>query len=115
MPYADREQQLEAQRRYYREHKELALQQQRDRRQLTRKYVMEVKTKAICADCQIDYPHYILQFDHVSGDKIGDVCNLAREGNMDKLIAEIAKCEIVCGNCHAHRTWMRSAAKQMVV
>lgn len=107
MPYKNREQQLEAQRRYYAEHREKQAHQQRDRRQRTRKYVIEVKTAAVCTDCKIDYPHYVLHFDHISDDKVMDVNRLAREGNMEKLIAEMAKCEIVCANCHAHRTWMR--------
>jgi hypothetical protein len=111
MPYSDREKQLEAQRRYYHENKERAFKLQRDRRQALRKYVIEVKTKASCADCGIDYPHYVLDFDHVRGEKVGNICQLAREGNRKKLLEEIDKCEIVCGNCHRHRTWMRSAGE----
>lgn len=108
MPYKDVEKQKAAQRRYYEENKDKYAQGVRDRRRLTRKYVIEIKTKAVCADCKIDYPHYILQFDHVTGTKLGDVNRIAHDGLMEKLIEEIAKCEIVCGNCHAHRTWMRS-------
>ena len=108
MPYKDIEKQKEAQRRYYLENKERYLKSVRDRRQLARRYVIQVKSDAVCADCQIDYPHYILEFDHVSGTKIGNIADLAREGNLVALKAEIAKCEIVCSNCHAHRTWMRS-------
>lgn len=95
-------------RMYYQESEPLIALQARDKRQLTRKYVIEVKKKAVCAGCKIDFPHWILQFDHVRGEKIGDVNVLARTGDMERLQEEIAKCDVVCANCHAHRTWMRS-------
>jgi predicted HNH restriction endonuclease len=111
MPYKDKDKQIAAQKRYYEQNKPVYAQQQRDRRQKTRKYIIEIKSAAVCADCLIDYPHYVLQFDHITDDKVMDVGKLAKEGNMAKLLVEIAKCEIVCANCHMHRTWMRSAAQ----
>ena len=70
--------------------------------------VQEVKRKAKdrpCEDCGVQYPWYVMQFDHTGADKtftIGQsVVGIAR------LIEEIAKCEVVCANCHAERTHQR--------
>ena len=42
----------------------------------------------------------VLEFDH-QRDKLLDVSTLSREGySLDKLKQEIAKCEVVCANCH---------------
>lgn len=80
----------------------------RDRRQLTRKFLTEYKKGKACVDCRQGYPYYILQFDHVRGIKVGNLSDLARYATMEVLIDEIGKCDLVCGNCHAHRTYMRS-------
>lgn len=57
-----------------------------------------------CVDCGETDP-IVLQFDHRDPSKklfvIGRV--LAIIGRM-KLIAEIAKCDVVCANCHIRRT-----------
>jgi len=67
--------------------------------------------KAIpCADCGIQYPTWVMQFDHVRGVKSFEVAN-ARNMNLDLLLAEVAKCEIVCANCHAQRTYQRSSVR----
>lgn len=59
-----------------------------------------------CADCGIQYPGYVMQFDHLS-DKRFPLSN-ARSESVKTLLAEIAKCEVVCANCHAERTFRRS-------
>lgn len=108
MPYKDPEKQKAAQRRYYEENKQKYIDSVRDRRQKCRLYVIQVKDNAECADCEETFPHYIMDFDHVSGKKVGNISDLAREGSMELLLKEIAKCDLVCSNCHRHRTWMRS-------
>lgn len=57
-----------------------------------------------CADCGKRYPHYVMDFDHVREGKLANVSNLAK-GNVDTLLAEIAKCDVVCANCHRERTY----------
>ncbi len=56
-----------------------------------------------CADCGGQFPPECMDFDHVSGDKVGDLSNMWSFGEA-RLIAEIAKCELVCANCHRTRT-----------
>jgi hypothetical protein len=53
-----------------------------------------------------------MEFDHVRGVKLGNIEKIAREGDMQKLLDEIAKCDLICGNCHKHRTWLRLAGKE---
>src|SRR5688572_23994275 len=60
---------------------------------------------APCADCKQRYPHYIMDFDHVRGRKkfsLGHAAN--RRFNEAEILKEVAKCEVVCSNCHRERT-----------
>jgi hypothetical protein len=108
MPYKDPEKQKAAQRRYYLENKEKYAVAQKDRRGLLRKHVLQVKDGATCADCGISYPHYVMDFDHVRGTKSSNIHELVKYSTLEKLKEEIDKCDLVCANCHRHRTWMRS-------
>lgn len=62
-----------------------------------------------CVDCgYVGHPQ-ALQFDHVRGVKrfnIGSKVKLA----WSTLLDEIAKCDVVCANCHAVRTAERRRA-----
>mgnify|MGYP001568123741 FL=1 len=61
-----------------------------------------------CVDCGKQYPHYVMQFDHVRGVKSIGLAMVARNGwSRKRILTEAAKCEIVCANCHASRTWAR--------
>lgn len=61
-----------------------------------------------CRDCGVQYPPWVMQFDHVRGDKLFNVSE-APNKSVDALLSEAAKCEVVCSNCHQQRTWQRSA------
>lgn len=66
------------------------------------------KAKSIpCKDCGIQYPTCAMQFDHVAGIKSANIALLRTRGSMSKLLEEMAKCEVVCANCHAIRTCVR--------
>jgi hypothetical protein len=48
-----------------------------------------------------------MEFDHLPGfEKTNNVGNM-KSRSREAILAEIAKCEIVCGNCHRARTWLR--------
>jgi len=81
----------------------------KDKRRTSRKLVIQLKTGRPCLDCKELYPHYMMDFDHVRGTKIGNIYDLAKTGDIAKLLAEVAKCDLVCANCHRHRTFMRAA------
>lgn len=53
-----------------------------------------------CACCNKRYPAYAMQFHHIDPTtKYKDVAQLM-VGKLDVLMNEIAKCVIVCANCH---------------
>jgi hypothetical protein len=57
-----------------------------------------------CVDCGESDP-LVLEFDHRDGaDKVETVAFLRVRGTRDELLAEIAKCEVRCSNCHQRRT-----------
>lgn len=70
-----------------------------------------IKMERGCADCGYRAHPAALHFDHLPGTtKISEVSTLARRGRAD-LLAEIAKCEVVCANCHAIRTAERRTSR----
>jgi hypothetical protein len=78
-------------------------------------YVNNIRANSFCTDCKKQYHFSIMEFDHTKPgtkrgtSKHGGVMWLAKSGYSQKNIdLEIAKCEIVCSNCHAYRTWYRS-------
>lgn len=74
-------------------------------------FIAKIKTDAGCADCNIMGPAEILSFDHVRGEKcfaIGSRWDVS----MSRLLAEIAKCEVVCLNHHALRTIKRNEERR---
>lgn len=67
-----------------------------------REYLKAVKNQP-CADCGVSYPYYVMDFDH----KGGKVFNIGagRGVSMARLKSEVAKCDVVCSNCHRERSW----------
>jgi hypothetical protein len=76
-----------------------------ERTENNRLYIKDLKEKTPCKDCNKNYPHYVMHFDHLRDKKfnIGSKTSI----NINKIINEINKCEIVCANCHAERTYKR--------
>ena len=70
-----------------------------------RLYVKELKEKTPCKDCGINYPSYVMHFDHLR-DKEFNIGSYSHK-SINRLMLEISKCEIVCANCHAKRTHER--------
>lgn len=57
-----------------------------------------------CIDCGVDNIR-VLEFDHVRGEKVGGVKDLAgKTASIKTLKNEIRKCEIRCCNCHRIKT-----------
>lgn len=81
---------------------------QRDRRNRLRKIIDSQKTGRLCMDCQVEYPPYVMDFDHRPGEtKSFNVSQVQANFTEEELWLEIAKCDIVCSNCHRVRTWSR--------
>jgi hypothetical protein len=75
------------------------------------KYIREHKERHPCMDCKEFYPYYVMDFDHVRGKKHANVMELIPTLSKKKIDEEIAKCEVVCSNCHRIRTHMRKMKK----
>ncbi len=109
MPHSSLEAGRKANAKHYAENKDYYRERNERRRAEFRAVIIEAKNLP-CADCGVKYPHYVMQFDHL-GDKVFTIANVAKISSMKKLLEEIAKCEVVCGNCHAERTWQRELDK----
>lgn len=59
-----------------------------------------------CADCNKQYPPYVMDFDHRSGKKFGLAGKAWKP--LPELLEEAAKCDVVCANCHRERTYQRN-------
>jgi hypothetical protein len=72
------------------------------RRQRLRAFVDSQKEGKPCARCGAEYPSWAMHFHHVRGTKSFTIANCVT-GNMkreDEILAEIAKCDVLCGGCH---------------
>lgn len=98
-------------RKYYHENHArqlmLALSRKEKYRQERRKFIDDLKKNRPCMDCGNIYPPFVMDFDHRdSKTKIGSISWLLlhNTSNMEKIKAEIEKCDLVCANCHRVRT-----------
>lgn len=64
-----------------------------------------------CADCGISYPYYVMQFDHIADNKAFNIGIVGPRASRERLLAEIAKCDVVCANCHSERSHKRLMQK----
>ncbi len=65
-----------------------------------------------CADCGGRYPAAVMEYDHL-GDKKADIARLSKGTAVSRLFTEIAKCDLVCANCHRLRTLGRQLDKEL--
>lgn len=111
MPYKNAEDRRAAARRRYGRDAEVKndlVRRTNQARERNREYVRQIKDATPCADCNVSYPPYVMQFDHLGEDKDRDIAEMvASPVSLGRLEAEIAKCEVVCANCHAERTYQR--------
>lgn len=94
MPYKDPDKYREHQRGY-----------QRQRRETQRAAMGRRKVVRGCDECGYDKNPAALQWHHRDrADKKGQVSWMLSLSK-DRLEAEIAKCDLLCANCHAEREW----------
>lgn len=92
-------------RRYYERNRELYRIKNDRKRAVLRDVVIRAKDVP-CMDCGQRFPYYVMDFDH-RGDKEVLVGRLVDSLSLRRLLAEIAKCDVVCSNCHRIRTHVR--------
>jgi hypothetical protein len=84
--------------------------QSRRRRALPRRdFILQLRTRP-CRDCGGLFPPHIMQFDHV--DPAQKRFNVASSWCRSQvaILEEATKCDIVCPNCHRHRSFERRNA-----
>lgn len=79
-------------------------------RQAKTAFTTALKKDRPCMDCGQEFPHYVMDFDHVRGVKMFEIGRARGRFSKERLLAEVDKCELVCSNCHRIRTWTRKEA-----
>lgn len=76
--------------------------------------VAQMKLDVGCADCGYKEHPEALGFDHLPGFiKTANVSKLVQKNaTWEKIQLEIEKCQVVCNNCHAVRTYNRRSSSK---
>lgn len=75
---------------------------------LKRKTLLHELRSVPCADCKQTYPPVCMDFDHMPGfTKSFTIMSEYRYRSWKLILEEVAKCEVVCANCHRIRTEVR--------
>lgn len=116
MAYKNKEDQAKASKRYYEKNKKKvkarSLKSNKVRSDRNKIYIDKIKAERGCVDCGETNP-VVLDFDHVRGEKVKCVSDMARQSYGLKTIqAEIDKCEVRCANCHRIVTDQRRNEKR---
>ena len=98
---------------YHRRTRPIRLAQKRLQHRRISEWYRELKSSTPCADCGRTFHHAAMSWDHLPGHvKVDDVSSLVSRHNRSLILAEIAKCELVCANCHAVRSYERRGVAQ---
>ena len=92
--------------RYYAAHRDAELDRVKRRQVATLAWLRDLRRRP-CDDCGESFPPYVMDFDHRDPAKklFAITTGSAHLMSREKLISEIEKCDIVCANCHALRTY----------
>lgn len=67
-------------------------------------FVLDYLKSHPCVDCGESNP-VVLEFDHITSDKISAISAMIwRPYSTEKIAEEIAKCVVRCANCHRRKT-----------
>lgn len=86
----------------FKENKDYYKERDARRRELFKSIIRKEKDKP-CRDCGLKFPYCSMDFDH-KGDKKFTISQVSSISSEQKLREEIAKCDVVCSNCHRVRT-----------
>ena len=79
-------------------------------REMQDTYILGYFESHPCVDCG-ESDMVVLEFDHVRGNKYGEISRLRKNNSIERLKEEIAKCEVRCANCHRRKTMLRLNGK----
>lgn len=107
MAYINVEDARAASSRNYYENKEVYIEKSAARKKRIYLTVIVPAKDKPCADCSGAFPLVCMDFDHVRGEKLFTISSSYVNVSMAVLLEEIAKCDVVCANCHRIRTSKR--------
>ena len=85
-------------------------------RYATRRQIIDNLKAKPCLDCGREYPSYVMEFHHRDpATKVFKVAVALVGCNLDKVFAEIAKCDLLCANCHRIREWGENGLRKKAV
>lgn len=74
-----------------------------------REWINSLKQGVPCTDCGEIFPPFVMHWDHLPGfAKVDAVSSMVGYRTREAILAELAKCELVCANCHVLRTVRRA-------
>ena len=91
---------------FYAANREKEIERVRSRQAATLEFLRDLRRRP-CQECGGTFPPWVMDFDHRDPtEKCFNVTNSrAMLMSRPRLLEEIAKCDIVCANCHAARTY----------
>ena len=90
-----------------------AVERKREYKIRNRAFVLAYLREHPCVDCGND-DVVVLEFDHVNGTKEAEISRaINRAFSIERLTNEIAKCEVVCANCHKRRSYERTGCYKL--
>jgi hypothetical protein len=79
------------------------------RRLETSEFIRSLKHEKICSDCNLSHPYWRLDFDHRDSKTVNVSLIASRKHwGKERILEEVAKCDLVCANCHRLRTFYAS-------
>lgn len=75
-------------------------------RAMKREFVRNLKSKP-CTECGHTFPPECMDFDHRPGEKKLRAVSKMFTLSLERILEEVAKCDLVCANCHRIRTYRR--------
>ena len=92
---------------YHARTRPVRLEQKRQAKAARMAWLHEIKSRP-CQDCRGSFHPAAMTFDHLPGkEKLKDISTLVVTGCVQMAIEEMKKCDLVCSNCHAIRTYIR--------
>src|SRR5947207_9770210 len=90
---------LERNRELCRNYKRRNSEKTKEKSRQAREYIKQRRAEIGCADCGERHPA-CLDFHHVNGEKSAPIGRMSSSASRERLDAEIAKCIVLCSNCH---------------
>ena len=85
-----------------------AINQDRKRRKEIEAPVIRQLKSNPCMDCGKSFPYYVMDFDHRPDEKKSfEIAKSLYRYGLERVLAEINKCDLLCANCHRIRTHKR--------